>query len=53
MASSESSGGRATAPSGRSYKRIATEEAFATPELFEGYRRILASGIDDPGFVSL
>jgi 5-carboxyvanillate decarboxylase len=53
MASSESSGGRSPSASTRPYKRIATEEAFATPELFEGYRKLLASGIDDPGFVSL
>ena len=37
-----------------SYIRIATEEAFATTEIFERYRRLLASGWhDDPGFVSL
>jgi len=34
--------------------RIATEEAFATPELFDRYRALLASGWrEDPGFVSL
>ncbi len=37
----------------RPYRKIATEEAFATPELFSEYRKLLASGIDDPGFVSL
>jgi 2,3-dihydroxybenzoate decarboxylase len=37
----------------RPYKRIATEEAFATPEMFDMYRRLLAQGIDDPGFNSL
>jgi 5-carboxyvanillate decarboxylase len=36
------------------YQRIATEEAFATPELFGLYRQMLASGaIQDPGFLSL
>jgi len=36
------------------YQRIATEEAFATPELFDRYRRILADkSIDDVGFHSL
>ena len=39
--------------SGRPYKRIATEEAFATPELLTLYRKLLAQGIDDPGFQSL
>jgi 5-carboxyvanillate decarboxylase len=34
--------------------RIATEEAYAPPELFERYRRLLHSGkVDDPGFESL
>lgn len=34
--------------------RIATEEAYAPPELFERYRKLLASGkVDDPGFESL
>ena len=37
-----------------SYTRIATEEAFATPELFDCYRRIIDDGtLDDPGFFSL
>jgi len=37
-----------------SYLRIATEEAFATPDLIEAYRALLARNeIDDPGFVSL
>src|ERR1700733_11287750 len=37
-----------------SYLRIATEEAFGTPELFERYRAILADGsVNDPGFTSL
>ena len=36
------------------YQRIATEEAFATPELFTLYRQMLASNaIQDPGFLSL
>jgi 2,3-dihydroxybenzoate decarboxylase len=36
------------------YLRIATEEAYAPPELFERYRQLLASGkVDDPGFESL
>jgi len=42
---------RAGAPG---YLRIATEEAFATREMFDLYRRLLASGeLDDPGFASL
>lgn len=37
-----------------SFTRIATEEAFATPELFECYRSIIDEGsLDDPGFFSL
>ncbi len=37
-----------------SYARIATEEAFATRELFDCYRRIIDMRlIDDPGFYSL
>ena len=37
-----------------SYQRIATEEAFATAELFKLYRRMLESGtVQDPGFRSL
>ncbi len=40
--------------SGKPYKRIATEEAFATPEMLMLYRKLLAAGtLDDPGFVSL
>jgi len=39
---------------GDAYIRIATEEAWATPELLDGYKRILADGsYDDPGFKSL
>jgi len=40
-------------PGKADYLRIATEEAFAPPELFNMYRKVLADGIDDPGFVSL
>ncbi len=37
-----------------SYERIATEEAFATPELFACYQRIIdEKRVDDPGFYSL
>ena len=37
-----------------SYERIATEEAFATPDLFDCYRQIIDNKIvDDPGFYSL
>jgi 2,3-dihydroxybenzoate decarboxylase len=37
-----------------SFVRIATEEAFATAELFDCYRRILEKkSVDDPGFYSL
>ena len=36
------------------YQRIATEEAFATPELFAEFRRVIEGRlIDDPGFYSL
>ena len=35
------------------YKRIATEEAFATKEQFHHFKRLLDSGYDDPGFLSL
>jgi 5-carboxyvanillate decarboxylase len=36
------------------YQRIATEEAFATPELFALYRHMLTNKtIQDPGFLSL
>ena len=35
------------------YLRIATEEAFITPEVLSAYKRLIAAGIDDPGFVSL
>ena len=35
------------------YLRIATEEAFAPPELIARYRKLLNDGYDDPGFRSL
>jgi 5-carboxyvanillate decarboxylase len=35
------------------YLRIATEEAFAPPEILALYRKLLADGYDDPGFRSL
>lgn len=35
------------------YLRIATEEAFAPPEMLEMYRRMLAKGGADPGFEGL
>jgi len=35
------------------YKRIATEEAFATRDQLDGFRKLLAGGYDDPGFKSL
>lgn len=35
------------------YKRIATEEAFATREQIRLFRQLLDGGYDDPGFVSL
>jgi len=41
-------------PPAKGYRRIATEEAFAPPALFDLYRKLLApGGIDDPGFRSL
>jgi 2,3-dihydroxybenzoate decarboxylase len=35
------------------YLRIATEEAFITKEVLAAYKRLIADGLDDPGFVSL
>jgi 5-carboxyvanillate decarboxylase len=35
------------------YLRIATEEAFAPPELIAEWRKLLDSGVDNPGFQSL
>ena len=40
-------------PGKADYKRIATEEAFATPDLFDMYRKVLADGKADAGFTSL
>lgn len=40
-------------PSTNSYRRIATEEAFGTAEIFAEYRKLLDSGSTDPGFESL
>ena len=37
----------------RDYKRIATEEAFATRDQIALFRKLLADGYDDPGFHSL
>src|SRR3982074_1408528 len=52
MASSETNSGQATTR--REHLRIATEEAWATSEMLNLYRRMLAKGtIDDPGFKSL
>lgn len=43
-----------TTASPRAYKRIATEEAWATPELIQRYVEILETrSINDPGFYSL
>jgi 5-carboxyvanillate decarboxylase len=56
MATSEPSGTGTVAASGatRPYRRIATEEAFATREMLDLYRKLLAAGApDDPGFHSL
>ena len=40
--------------SARPYKRIATEEGWATPEMMQMYLKILETrSIDDPGFYSL
>jgi 2,3-dihydroxybenzoate decarboxylase len=35
------------------YRRIATEEAFATRDQMNAFRKLLADGYDDPGFRSL
>lgn len=43
-----------TAAAARGWRRIATEEAWATPELIQRYQKILAEGtMNDPGFFSL
>jgi 5-carboxyvanillate decarboxylase len=40
-------------PPARAYRRIATEEAYAPPELIQAYRRLIDGGhSDDPGFTS-
>jgi 5-carboxyvanillate decarboxylase len=38
---------------GQGYLRIAAEEAFITREVLAAYKRLIAEGFDDPGFVSL
>jgi hypothetical protein len=39
--------------SDRNYLRIAVEEAFCPPQLFDIYREIIAdNAVDDPGFMS-
>jgi 5-carboxyvanillate decarboxylase len=38
---------------GQGYLRIATEEAFITEQVLTAYKRLIAEGFDDPGFVSL
>ena len=40
-------------PKSKDYQRIATEEAFAPPELLAIYRKIIAKGNVDPGFNGL
>jgi 2,3-dihydroxybenzoate decarboxylase len=40
-------------PTEPGYLRIATEEAYAPPELLQRYRTLLDQGYDDPGFLSL
>jgi 5-carboxyvanillate decarboxylase len=40
-------------PATKDYKRIATEEAFATRDQIALFRKRLADGYDDPGFLSL
>ncbi len=43
-----------TTAAARPWRRIATEEAWATPELIQRYQKILATqSLDDPGFFSL
>src|SRR5260370_17685872 len=37
----------------KGYPRTATEEAFITAEVLSAYKRLIAAGPDDPGFVSL
>jgi 5-carboxyvanillate decarboxylase len=51
---SNSSSGSPVVPMNVGYQRIATEEAFATVEMFNEYRKLLAAKtLDDPGFHSL
>ena len=40
-------------PAAAPYQRIATEEAFAPPELMKVYRRLLERSDADPGFRGL
>ena len=40
-------------PKSKAYQRIATEEAFAPPELLAMYRKIIEKGNVDPGFKGL
>lgn len=40
-------------PAKAGYARIATEEAFAPPEMLQIYRKMLEKGVADPGFNSL
>ena len=45
---------RSLVSTGRDYMRIATEEAFAPPELIATWRTMIETGsYDDPGFISL
>ena len=45
---------RSRMSAGRDYLRIATEEAFAPPELIATWRTMIETGsYDDPGFISL
>jgi 5-carboxyvanillate decarboxylase len=54
MATIDPTAARPTRPSAKvPYQRIATEEAFAPPEVIEHYRRILAGPDPDPGFKGL
>jgi 2,3-dihydroxybenzoate decarboxylase len=43
----------AVRPAKAGYARIATEEAFAPPEMLQIYRKMLEKGVADPGFNSL
>jgi len=48
-----SAGARAANLSKVPYKRIATEEAWITPEIMQGYRDLVANRAGDDGFLSL